>query len=258
MPWAVVGAVAAAGISAAVSSDSSRKAAHAQQDAANQANATGNAQFDATREDQRPYREAGYGALSKLNDLLGLSDNKSVDGYGSLAKPFTGADLTKDPGYQFGLSQGQHAIDSSAAARGGLYSGATLKALDRYGNDYGSTKFNDAFNRNQTENNALANKLQSVAGIGQTATNQVGMLGAQNAALAGQNLIGASNATAANSLAQGNALGGAANQIGSYAKTQWGGTSTPIYGTNQVNPSGGNWNSGTYDGGQDGTAALGW
>lgn len=40
------------------------------------------------------------------------------------------------PGYQFGLNEGAKTVQASAAARGGLNSGATLKALTKFGNDY--------------------------------------------------------------------------------------------------------------------------
>lgn len=40
------------------------------------------------------------------------------------------------PGYQFGLDEGAKTVQASAAARGGLNSGATLKALTKFGNDY--------------------------------------------------------------------------------------------------------------------------
>lgn len=251
MPWvAAVGAV----VGGAVSSMGASDAADTQADASRDAIAAGNAQFAQTREDQKRYRESGYGALNKLNDLLGLSGNTSADGYGSMSKPFTGASVASDPGYQFGLSQGTRAIDNSAASHGGLYSGATLKALTRYGNDYGTTKFTDAFNRDQTQNNTLANKLQSVAGLGQTSLGQTGSLGAVNAANAGQNMIGAGNAQAAAGLAGTNATVGAINQIGSYAKSAWPGGSTYSHGYGSGSNGSGNYvNQGTYGGDVNGS-----
>lgn len=46
-------------------------------------------------------------------------------------------------GYQFQLGQGQNAIVSSAAARGLLNSGATAKALTKYGQNLASTSFDN-------------------------------------------------------------------------------------------------------------------
>ncbi len=263
MPWGAAIVAGGALLGASMSADAAGDAADTQADAANRATATGDAQFQQTRADQKPYREAGYGALSKLSDLLGLSENKGAEGYGSMAKPFTGASVATDPGYQFGLDQGRKAIDSSAAARGNLYSGATLQALNRFGNDYGTTKFNDAFNRDQAQNNSLANKLQSQAGLGQTSLGQTGQLGAQNAYQGGQNLIGAGNAQAAAGLAQGNAFAGAINQ-GASAYNTYRGNMANNYngaaaaGAGNTNPYGGSWQSGGYGGGVDATAQLGW
>ena len=300
----VAGAVVVSGLASAyVASESASDATDAQSQAA--ANATGEnrSQFNQTRQDYQPYRQAGYGALARLNGLLGLSApnetrdavrsrlvggfttagtpavaatdgynyggnsnnnnygfstfvpgtpgtaasvdeaglNSAIDreiasqqqvqndpSYGSLLKPFTGADLQNEPGFKFGLEQGVQARDRSASSRGGLYSGATLAALERYGNDYGSTKFGEAFNRDQIAKNQNFNMLSGVAGTGQTATSQLGTLGATMAQNNGQNMIGAGNAQAAGSLAQGNIWGNAVNQLGSYARGRtWGGGSVP-------------------------------
>lgn len=50
-------------------------------------------------------------------------------------------------GTKFQLQEGQNAITSSAAARGNLNSGATLKALIKYGQNLGSTTFNNYLNQ---------------------------------------------------------------------------------------------------------------
>lgn len=49
-------------------------------------------------------------------------------------------------GYQFELGQGQNSIASSAAARGGLNSGATLRALQRYGQGLAGQRFDNYLN----------------------------------------------------------------------------------------------------------------
>lgn len=60
---------------------------------------------------------------------------------------FKPPEVTDDPGYAFRLKSGQEAIESGAAARGGLTSGATLKALGRYGQDLGSQEYQAAYGR---------------------------------------------------------------------------------------------------------------
>ncbi len=61
--------------------------------------------------------------------------------------PFTPRDpsqIAQDPAYQFQLGQGTQAINRSAAARGTLLTGGTLKSLDQYGQGLAST-FNDKY-----------------------------------------------------------------------------------------------------------------
>ncbi len=120
--------------------------------------------------------------------------------FGSLLKPFEMGDLENDAGYQFQLQQGNKALTNNAASRGNLYSGATLKAAQRFGQGLAANSFNDAFNRDQTQKNAIYNRLAGVAGTGQVATNNVGAAGQQFAQTAGQNAIGMGNARAGNTL----------------------------------------------------------
>ena len=61
--------------------------------------------------------------------------------------PPTGLDFMNDPGYKARMQMGADAIENSAAARGGILSGGTLKALERYGQDYGTNEFGNVFNR---------------------------------------------------------------------------------------------------------------
>jgi hypothetical protein len=55
-----------------------------------------------------------------------------------------------DPGYAFGLKEGEGALENSAAARRYLNTGSTLKDVLKYGNDYATTKYNDAVARGQS------------------------------------------------------------------------------------------------------------
>lgn len=86
------------------------------------------------------------------------------------------ANFFTDPGYKFAMDQGVQAIDRSAASRGILNSGATLKALDTFGQGQASQQYGNYFAR-----------LQSLAGVGQTATGQSNQA-AQNYANQASNL----------------------------------------------------------------------
>jgi hypothetical protein len=236
--------VGSAVIGGVVASNSSKNAVNAQMDATREANATQlqaqreaqdfqQKQLDQARIDNEPWRTQGAAALNKL---AGMRD-------------FSGADLASEPGYQFGLSEGMRGLTNSAAARGGLLSGAALKASTRYAQDYAGTKYGEAFGRDAINKNRLA----SLAGIGQTAAGTMTQAGLQTGANVGagmlatgarigDNALGAGNARASGYLANGNALTGALNQ-GVSAWNQYHG---PASGSNGTMPW--NYNSGGNDG----------
>jgi hypothetical protein len=145
--------------SALIGGYASNRAASTQAQAAQQGIDAQERMFNRQTELQEPFRKAGEEALNKL---IPLASNYT---------PFGMNQFTQDPGYAFRLSEGMKALDRTAAARGGLLSGATLKGAQRYGQDLGSQEYQNAFNRYQIERNAQLNPLQSLAGVGQTATN---------------------------------------------------------------------------------------
>jgi hypothetical protein len=55
--------------------------------------------------------------------------------------------VQNEPGYAFGLSEGEKALQQSAAAKGVLNTGGTLKDIMSWGVNYAGQHYNDAFNR---------------------------------------------------------------------------------------------------------------
>jgi hypothetical protein len=109
------------------------------------------------------------------------------------------------------------ALERSAAARGGLLSGGTLKGIQRFGQDLASQEYGNAFNRYQTERAARLNPLQSLMGSGQSATNvQTGNIG-QSSQNEQANLMNAGQARASGYVGSANALAGALSGIGQAA-----------------------------------------
>jgi hypothetical protein len=127
--------------------------------------------FDKQVELQEPFRQGGLTAQNQLMTLLGLGGDNAAADYGSAAQPFGMDQFQADPGYGFRMSEGMKALESSAAARGGLLSGSAMKGAQRFGQDLGSQEYMNAFNRYQTERAARLNPLQSLMGSGQTAAN---------------------------------------------------------------------------------------
>jgi hypothetical protein len=159
-----------------------------------------------------PFREAGLSAQNRLLDYMGLTPG----GSGKYAKDFSMQDFQQDPGYAFRLSEGMKALDRTAAARGGMLSGAALRGATRYGQEMGSQEYTNAFNRYQTNRANQLNPLQSLMGSGQTAAGQVANAGQNYANQAGQNYMNAGNARASGYVgsanAWSNAIGNAYNQ----------------------------------------------
>jgi hypothetical protein len=123
------------------------------------------------------------------------------------------SDFQADPGYGFRMSEGMKALESSAAARGGLLSGSTLKGITRFGQDTASTEYQNAFNRYQANRASQLNPLQSLYGGGQTSTNMLsnaaGQLGQglAGSAMAGGQARASSYANMASALNQGLSTG---------------------------------------------------
>lgn len=59
-------------------------------------------------------------------------------------------DAENDPGYKFGLQQGEQSLTNSRAAQGILGTGSTLKDILKFGGDYATTRYDDLFNRQLT------------------------------------------------------------------------------------------------------------
>lgn len=185
------------------------KAANAQIQAAREANQLQKEMYDQNRADMAPWREAGMGTLSQL--VAGLQPG------GDFNRSFTMNDFQADPGYAFRQSEGQKAIDNSAAARGSSLSGATLKALNRFGQDTASNEYQNSYNRWNNDMSNRFNRLSGVAGTGQQAVQTIGNQGQQTAQTMGQNVTGAGNARASGYIAQGNSVGNTFNSLASLA-----------------------------------------
>ncbi len=270
--------------SAVLGAMSSANAADAQSESAAMSTAEQRRQYDLTRQDQAPWREAGLGGLNKMEYLLGTGEtdltrdqvrqnllsqftktenagmpaiwngvgddnldldmaslsgpktsvdeaglNAAIDAemarmaemkadpdYGSLLRDFGLEDFTKDPGYDFRLSEGEKGINRSLAARGGLFSGAAGKALSRYNQDFASNEYGNAYNRYNTNQGNKFNRLASLAGIGQSATNQVQQAGQNAANNISSNMIASGNAQASGIMGIGNAISGGLNNYMQY------------------------------------------
>lgn len=200
---------------------------------------------------------AGRQGVGELEGLLKTPGQGLLQGYGQFQAP-TLQEAQNTPGYQFTLQQGENALQNSAAARGDLLSGNTMKALTDYGQNLANTTYNDVYNRalNSYQTNAgnfyqnQANQYGRLMGLGglglqtgmgaaqlglqnegqfaNTMTNALGM-GNQGAMAGAAGTMGAANAWQ-------NALGGLSNNLQFYsmmnALNNGGGMGAPVSGLN--------------------------
>lgn len=163
-----------------------------------------------------PYQQSGTTALSKLNGM----------------QPFqapTAEQAQATPGYQFQLQQGLKSLQNSAAARGGLLTGGTSKAINDYAQGQASSNYGNTYNQalqayqtNFGNQYALANQglnaSTSLSGLQQNnANSQYSILG-NSAAEQAQQVNNAGAARASGYAAQGNILGNAIGGAGALAQ----------------------------------------
>jgi hypothetical protein len=150
---------------------------------------------------------------------LGLPGGAQGADFGRYAGDFSSTDFlaNRDPGYGFRMSEGMKGLDRSAAARGGLLSGATLKGAQRFGQDLASTEYQNAFNRYQTNRANALGPLDVMRASGQSAAagqaciaGNYGVRGAE-----GQTALG--NIGAAGTMGQANALASGLGQYLNYS-----------------------------------------
>lgn len=163
MTWAMVGAAAITVVGGYMSNKEANKGNEASIDEQRR-------QYDQSRQDQLPWLQAGTGALAQMQ-ALNSGDFSS---------------FKQSPDYQFSYDQGMQALDRSAAARGGLYSGGHSADAMKFGSGLAAQNYNTFYNR-----------LQSMAGQGQTTAGSLQTLG-QNVA----NNIGAARQSSYNNNAQ--------------------------------------------------------
>jgi hypothetical protein len=202
MPWMLPAAIIGSSL---LGSNASNNAANTQSAASDRAAELQNQQYQQNVARQKPFYDVGVNALPEL-----VAASKYT--------PFGMDQFKADPGYAFRLSEGQQALDRSAAARGGLISGGALKAATRYGQDMGSQEYTNAFNRYQTERAARLNPLQSLTNMAQTTANTLGNAGQTTASNMGEAYMGGANARASGYVGGANAISGGVGQYLNYTQ----------------------------------------
>jgi len=250
MTWVATAVVGSAVVGGVVASDAARKAGNIQADATKAAQDAQERMYEKQVQLNEPFRLAGLASQNRLMTLLGIksptptsssgggpfgsvgdtarmamgtggaagsefvTDPNSPD-FGKYARDFGAADFETDPGYAFRLSEGMKALERTAAARGGLLSGSTLKGAQRFGQDLASQEYQNAYNRYQTNRANQLNPLMGYAtGPGMSATAASSNAAQNFGTQTGQNLQDIGTARASGYLGSGNALSGALSTAG--------------------------------------------
>ena len=185
-----------------------QSAANKQAKAAREAQALQLRMFNESREALSPYMNAGRGATASLAQLYGIDPaTGNVTG-----QPFPEGSLEafrRSPDYEFARQEGQRGLEFTAAGRGALRSGNTLRDLTTFNQGLATQNFGN-----------YRGALQQLAALGQGAAGSLaGNSTAVSQGVAG-NINQAGAARASGDAAWGNALGGGLGNLGNYAMLQ--------------------------------------
>lgn len=196
---------------------------------------------------QQPLMDTGMRSLANLESGInsGAYNMPMTGGYTSPSFQDKQFNFQADPGYQFRLSEGNANINNSAAANGRGLSGATLRALSRYGSSLASQEYGNAYGRFQNDrtydrnayqddrnfganrydqnylnqSNELNNRFKRTAGLadyGQSAANNLSTLAGQQGTSLADILGQQANASAAGITGKANAQSATISNIASY------------------------------------------
>lgn len=140
---------------------------------------------------------------------------------GSLVgSPMAGNSLTPLDAFKFRMAEGTKAIERSAASKGTLLTGKTLKDLTRFGQGLASEEYGNEWGRQFNQQNAVFNRLYQTAGLGLQGTTAGQQLASGYAGNIGNTQLLQGNAQAAGTAGQANTW---ANTIGGLGQlgAQW-------------------------------------
>jgi len=216
MPFAVAGAAVSVG-AGLIGSKMQSDAIKAGQSQANEAIKQG---LETATTQLSPWSTAGQNALAPVSGIAGPTP-WNIGGATDVAGQLSGiygpdqataamANFRTDPGYQFRFDEGLRAVDANAAARGMLRSGATGKALEKFGQGLADQGFQTYLSNANTEFGNYYKNLAALSGQGLTAASAIAQ-----AATGGAKDIAQTDASAAQQ--QSGIIGNEASSIGTTA-----------------------------------------
>ncbi len=207
MLWTGVAIAGGSVASGLIGANAAKQASKAQVAATEKANATEREIFDRQTQLQEPFRQAELAKQNMLLQRLGIGGDNGSGAYGDLSSGFMPANFMTemDPGYNFRFEEGMKALERRQSSMGMNFSGAAGKEAIRFGQNFATNEFTNAFNRYQTSRAATLNPLMGGSASTDQLTNAMGQMGGRIA----ENQIGAGNARAAGYVGGANAWGNA-------------------------------------------------
>ena len=147
-------------------------------------------------------------------------DQFTTQNWNASAPGDTLAELQKDPGYQFRLDQGLKSLNSGLAARGGMGSGAAMKAGIDYNQGFASQEYGNRLNQLAALSGTGQSTGNSMANNGANYANMQGNMLTNNANAGGSALMSGANARASGLNGIGNSINNGINQYMMYKYMQ--------------------------------------
>jgi hypothetical protein len=201
--WALAGSAVLGYLGSQNQADAAQSAAQTQLQGTQAASQQQREMFDILNKQQAPYREAGYGALSKINEMLP-----------QFTKTFTPADLQANlaPNYEFMKNQGLGATAQQANVASPGSNVDLSKTM--FAENYAKGAYQDALTNWRNQQTDIFNRLSGIAGIGQTAQGQAQNLGSATGTNLANLATGGANAVAGGQIGAANAQSGGLQSIG--------------------------------------------
>jgi len=193
-------------VGGSMQSSAAKSAANTQLQGAREAAQQQREMFDLLNAQQKPYREAGYGALNKINEMLP-----------QFTRQFTAADLNANlaPNYEFMRQQGLGATAQGANVASPGSNVDLAKTI--FAENYAKSGYQDALTNFRNQQTDIFNRLSGIAGIGQTAQGQAQNLGSSTGTNLANLATGGANAIAGGQIGSANAMSNALSGVGNSA-----------------------------------------
>jgi hypothetical protein len=203
MAWAIGGSALLGYLGSQNQANAASNAANLQYQGTQDAARQQREMFDILNKQQEPYRTAGTGALSKINEMLP-----------QFTRQFTTADLNANlaPNYEFMRQQGLGATAQNANVASPGSNVDLAKTI--FAENYAKSGYQDALNNYRNQQTDIFNRLSNIAGIGQTAQGQAQSLGSSTGTNLANLTTGGANALAGGQVGAANAYSSGLQNIG--------------------------------------------